>query len=312
MHVTTLRSNLSRICSVLLGAWTIALLCGMASPLRGQEALILLSREGETYRKAADAARVRLEQGGLRVTTEVVDQAGSETNVSAVIALGTEAGVWAKAHAATDSTVVACLVANLEAAGLTQGRVVHAVETDISAADQLTLIRGVLPQAKKIGVPVNPGSARGKALLEDLRTAAGTDWSIIESPVKATEAFSDAIDALLRQGVDLIWMMPDSNLYSQATIQSLLQTTLRAKVPVYGFSVPLVKAGALIGAGIDPIAHARQAADLALEAGSSTQASRRSVRGRYESAINLAVARQLGIMVSPAAASQATHVFSGE
>jgi len=298
-----------------LAAGVIALLSagGMSAPeAADRDVLVLLSRESESFRKAEAAASTRLARAKMKVTTALIGEVKPDDTKDTIITIGTEAAQWARDNAPSTATIVACLVADAQGAGLTVGRVVHGVQAEITPEEQLALIDDVLPEGRKIGVLCNPDSSRGRRMLDALRNAAGTRWTIEVVDVRKPDEFADAIDTLIKRGVDLIWTMPDSSLYTQSTIRTLLQSTLRAKVPVFGFSVPLVKAGALMGMGIEPGAQGEQAADLAVELASKPSQERRTVSSRYEIAINFAVAKQIGVRIPSAAASRATHKFTGE
>lgn len=286
---------------------------GLSRPdVDAANALILLSQESDSYRKAGEAAAARFTRARHVVITDVLAGNTIDTSTSIIITIGTEAAQWARDHAPVEATIVGCLVADFESAGLTTGRTVHGVLAGVPAADQLALIREALPEARRIGVPFNPGSPRGQVMLDALRAAAGTQWSIETVEVAKPDAFADAVQMLIAKRVDIIWTMPDSSVYNQSTIRTLLQHSLRAKVPVYGFSVPLVKAGALLGAGVDPQTQGDQAAELALSIVASGTSSRRVENARHETAVNLAVAKQIGVRVSSSISGRATHRFTGE
>ena len=53
--------------------------------------------------------------------------------------------------------------------------------------------------------------------------------------------------AALEDSYELVWCLPDSTLYQPATVTPLILSSIRRKLPVIGFSLGFVNAGALAG-----------------------------------------------------------------
>jgi len=84
-------------------------------------------------------------------------------------------------------------------------------------------------------------------------------------------------------------------------------------VPVWGFSPAFVRAGALLGVGVDPESQAAQTTDLIATLKQSKQPVEKSQPPReYQIAINLVVADQLNIQIADALLSKAKYVFRAE
>jgi ABC-type uncharacterized transport system substrate-binding protein len=137
------------------------------------------------------------------------------------------------------------------------------------------------------------------------------------------ESVAKAIDALLAGGVDVVWTAPDSSVYDVATVRSLLLEAIRSHTPVFGFSPAFVRAGALLGVGIEPAHQGRQAAaivDLLLKAaaaassGATTQPRPEQLcpDPEFQLAVNLIVARELSITLPKSLVTRAVHVFDAQ
>jgi ABC-type uncharacterized transport system substrate-binding protein len=92
---------------------------------------------------------------------------------------------------------------------------------------------------------------------------------------------------------------------------------LRRRVPVFGFSPAFVRAGALIGVGIDPHAQGRQAGELvrlSLARSPTADSIPNAVRlaPTYQLAVNLTVARKLGVTLPAEFIAHADQVFGGD
>jgi ABC-type uncharacterized transport system substrate-binding protein len=134
------------------------------------------------------------------------------------------------------------------------------------------------------------------------------------------DSFADAVTALLRHRPGIVWTYLDPELYNSARIRSLLLAALRQGVPVFGFSVPSVRAGALLGVGIEPAEQGEQLAQLREQWSRADPTLKSTVRGRETAhrpprsriAVNRIVAEQLGIDLSESILNEAHWLFSPE
>lgn len=273
-------------------------LAAVASERRGvKEAVVVLSREAEPFRKCEKAARELLQGEGWSVRTVVLNDKSptipQEGYSSArFISVGTEATEWSKGKGLE---TVFCMVADAEGAGLTPGPTLAGILADIPAARQVALIRKGLPGAKVIGVLYKKDSPRGERALAGLRAEAAKAGLTVEAEgVDSKEAIGGGLSTLLKRGIDILWTMPDGALYDGNTIKAVLRATLEEKVPVFGFSTPMVRAGALMGVGITPEAQGSQAAALTIGRANNAAAGQLVVPD-FEVTVNQVVAERLGI-----------------
>ncbi|MFH1096240.1 MAG: ABC transporter substrate-binding protein [Candidatus Desantisbacteria bacterium] len=115
------------------------------------------------------------------------------------------------------------------------------VALDISAKAQILTLRKILPKAKKIGVIYNPAVSASL-----IAQAQKENISIVASPVKSESQIAPALKNMLDQGrIDAFWLIPDPMVANQSIARYILETTLKANVPVFAPSPAFVKNGAL-------------------------------------------------------------------
>ncbi len=85
---------------------------------------------------------------------------------------------------------------------------------------------------------------------------------LISVDLDSHPSVSSGIKALLKQDVDLVWTTPDPAVYNSTTVKALLMECLKQRVPVFGFSHSLVRAGSAFGVGIDPKAQGTRIAKM--------------------------------------------------
>ncbi|MDP1662197.1 MAG: ABC transporter substrate binding protein [Phycisphaerales bacterium] len=281
-------------------------LAAIASERRApKEAVVVLSREADPFRKCEKAAREVLQSDGWSVRTVVLDDKSSAGPVEGygsakLLTVGTEATEWSKGKGLE---TVFCMVADAEGAGLATSPAIAGILAEIPAARQVALIKQGLPNAKVIGVLYKKDSARGERSLAGLRAEAAKAGLNVEAEgVDSKDAIGAALNSLLKRGIDILWTMPDGSLYDANTIKAVLRATLEERVPVFGFSTPVVRAGALMGVGITPEAQGRQAARLMI-ARSSNPTAGQMVAPEFEITVNQVVAERLGVTLPTALAA---------
>lgn len=121
------------------------------------------------------------------------------------------------------------------------------VSLDISAKAQIQGLQKVLPGAKRIGVIYNP------VVSAPLISAAQKEnISLIASPIRSESQVVPALKNMLYQRkIDAFWLVPDPIVANQAIAKYILETTLKANIPVFAPSPVFVKNGALFSISAD-------------------------------------------------------------
>ena len=265
--------------------------------------VVVRTSDAEPYTQADAAVRDRLTQHQFTVRSLLVKDV-SQQGIQA--AIGTSAARWLHKELPPSTKLVYCMVSNARDAGLLDGRSVGGVTTDVSIAQQFGLITEALPQAHVVGTLYRSDDAAGKGL--------PMGWKVESIAVNDYPSVAAAIDALTQKNVDVIWTTADQKLYDSASVRALLLAALRAKIPVWGFSPAFVRAGALIGVGVEPRSQGTQVADLVMQLiADPTKVSVGSASpDQFQIAVNFIVAQQLGVAIPDSLSSRATYVYRTE
>lgn len=287
--------------------------------LSASEVLIVRTSDAEPYVKAEAAVRGPLTQEGMTVRSllaKVVSDNGVEASVGQadiVVAIGRPAGHWLHKQLSSKIKFVYCMVSNAKEAGLLEAPICSGVSTDIPISDQFKLIGEALPKAHTVGLLYHR-DADQESQAELLQAGLPPGWHMDAVAVDDFPSIAAAIDALVNRSVDIIWTTADQKLYDTATVRALLLAALRHKTPVWGFSPAFVRAGALLGVGVDPSVQGAQAAALVMHAVSQPTALTGAilVPAQFQIAVNVIVAEQLEITVPETLLHRAEFVYRPE
>lgn len=265
------------------------------------EVTIVLSSPAEPYRVAAAACRERYDKA---VPTILVGDLTAPPTTPVVVAIGSPAAAWLNQRLAPGQVMVHCLVTpEVHHRLVTRpGRLGLAAEvpTTVMLAD----VRRLLPRARRIGFLYRSRTTASERLRREV-VAATTDLELVAVDLDRATSAAEAIDRLLDAGPDLVLAAPDAAVYDAGMVRAVLLAALRRRVPVYGYSWPMVRAGALAGSGIDPAGQGQAVADLVsrILAGDDAPMMTREP-ARF---LNLTVAAKLGVAIDPVLVAGATR-----
>ena len=128
---------------------------------------------------------------------------------------------------------------------------------------QISLIKTILPDSKKLGVLLGRTSAQYLEYLTEEAEEAGFSLD-----VESVDSASDIIPKLIKtlDTNDAILAIPDPLIYNRETAEPILLTTYRHQKPVFGYSQSYVRAGALAAVYSSNKQLAKQTAEIALAA----------------------------------------------
>jgi ABC-type uncharacterized transport system substrate-binding protein len=251
------------ICSVLLGVFG-------AAAVQATTLVVVSSERSAAYSEAAQALVGELERGGLS-RLEVLQMTVSEFTAAGPLAprlfvtLGMEA-----ANSVAKSIPAAPVLCTLlprhsyEQVLLNNGRKSSsqwsALYLDQPLSRQLDLIHLALPKARHIGVLWGPDSQLQASALKAQLQAKGLD--LIEASIDRNELFFQGLRRVL-EDADVLLALPDPLVYNSHSIQNILLTSFRAKVPMVAFSPAYVRAGALLALYVTPTQVGLQTATIA-------------------------------------------------
>lgn len=295
-----------------------ALLLSPISPVSAGEIAILKSSDLPYYEQAVLGFRAGLPSpmqvreyniGGQFTQGREIGRALRASPPTLVFAVGLKAAMAAKLEI-FDTPVIFCMVLNPESHGLpTSNMTGIAVRT--SAATQLTAIRSVMPDRRRIGVLYDEAQS-GDFVRQAHRLAKQSGFELVPVAVRSQEDLAPAVRTLFPK-IDALWLLQDQTVISESSIPFLVESTIDAKIALFTFSSTLVQQGALGALVVDPWAVGQQAARLArTQLDDPTKPLGALHEPEYpQLALNLNTAEYLGLRFAPDVVRVARHIFSG-
>ena len=272
---------------------------GLPDCAHAEEVAILKSAEIGAYSEAIEAFKSAL-PSSFQVTLEYDLQGDMAkgrnlarriraSGASVVLAVGLKAALAAKLEI-LDIPVIVCLVLDPRKYGLPTSNMVG-LSLKIPFEKHLKPLQTLVPQISRIGVLFDPQKTQG--LRDELEQEARV-WgiTIVSEEVHGEQEVSQALKALGKK-IDALWLLPDSTVLTENTLDFLISATLEANIPMVAFSAGLVQSGAVVGAYMNY-------ADIGLQAASLSQ----RVLGETPPAI-------LGTIMPPDHVHQAINPKSG-
>jgi putative ABC transport system substrate-binding protein len=289
----------------------LALLLPQGAP--ADEVLAVLSEDTAPYRLAEEGLGKALSAAGHHLTGRLLEAPVAPAEAgrfSAVVAIGSKAAGFLHDHRPPAVPVVFCMVADPVLAGLTAEPRLGGVVTEVPLGVQLALIAEALPQARTLGLLYRGDLERSRAQLAGLQALLPSSWRLEAVGIEAANSVAEAIDSLFARPIDVVWTAPESTIFTEATVRTLLLNALRKRVPVFGFSPSFVRAGALVGIGINPLTQGAQSAAMVLgRINGETAADGQLIPPDYEIEVNLVVARKLALDLPAALVGRATQIY---
>ena len=174
-------------------------------------------------------------------------------------------------------------------------------------ADHLALIREVLPEAKRLGVPYNPGEPNSATLIEIIKKLApGQGFSVVEAP--ATKS-SDVQGAAPVVRVDAIYVPTDNTIVS--ALEALLIVGAQNKLPVFSGDTDSVQRGTIATIGFNYYQVGRQTGEIVarvLKGEKPGDIPVRSAQGT-DLHVNPKAAQAMGVTIPEAVVARASKVI---
>ena len=295
-----------------------ALLLSPISPVSAGEIAILKSSDLPYYEQAVLGFRAGLPSpmqvreyniGGQLTQGREIGRALRASPPTLVFAVGLKAAMAAKLEI-FDTPVIFCMVLNPESHGLPTSNMTG-ITVRTSAATQLTAIRSIMPDRRRIGVLYDEAQS-GDFVRQAHRLAKQSGFELVPVAVRSQEDLAPAVRTLLPK-IDALWLLQDQTVISESSIPFLVESTIDAKIALFTFSSTLVQQGALGALVVDPWAVGQQAARLArTQLDDPTKPLGPLHEPEYpQLALNLNTAEYLGLRLAPDVVRVARHIFSG-
>lgn len=182
--------------------------------------------------------------------------------------------------------------------------------TDMNpVADQLKLIKEVVPTAKKVGIIYNSSEVNSQVQVDIADKAApGLGLELVKVTVTASSEVMQAAQSM-RGRVDAIYIPTDNMVVS--SLAAVIKVAEDNKIPVFGAESNTVESGALATVGIDYYKLGRMTGEMALRVlkGEKPQDMAIQQQAGSDLILNLKAAQNMGVTVPEAVTARASKVI---
>lgn len=282
--------------------WLFAILLPPVVAAQEASVWIVLSEAGGAYAEAGNALRGELAERKIDARLGIwPDFAGNATRPQLIVTVGTTAFRAIAEDAPRGSAVAAVPVlatflprALYETLSPKLRGPSSAIWLDQPLSRFLDLIRLTMPDRRQIGVLLGPESA---PLASQLAKAAGArGLQLVTAQVAAEPELYPALRSVLNEA-DVLLALPDARVFNTGTLQNILITTYRQRVPVVAFAPGYVRAGATLALFASPEQVANQAANIARAVLNGRPMPAPQAATDFSLVVNDRVARSLGLGV---------------
>lgn len=174
------------------------------------------------------------------------------------------------------------------------------VSDNLPVDAQLSLIREMLPEAKKIGILYTTSEPNSVSTIETYKKKVGEyGFELIEKGITNAAEIPQAADILVQQ-VDCISNMTDNTVVNNLPV--LIEKASAANIPVFGSEEEQVANGCVASAGIDYIELGKKAGKIAARIleGEDVGSIPYETMGEYKTTINRQAADAIGLYIPQA------------
>ena len=185
---------------------------------------------------------------------------------------------------------------------------ISGVTLTIPPAVSLRVLKKIVPSVKKVGIVYNPAQS-SQLLREAMKDTNSLDIELVMRPVDTPNQAADAFKSI-EDKVDAFLLIPDMVAINAVSLDYVLLTAFRHKIPVVGFSPKYVKMGALLAVSFDEKDIGRQLADMAhrILEGESVKSVPLTHPRRFSIDVNGRTAENFGITI-PAKAMKEVNIY---
>ena len=205
-----------------------------------------------------------------------------------VVAIGARAAQSALKDLPESTKLYYCMVTSPDLIGLTDRPNTAGISSDANPIEEARLINQASSSFRTIGLFYDSSSASSRSRIKRVQDSLTGSLRLEIVDINAHNSVSDAIKELLARDIDLIWTIPDPAVYKPAMVKSLLIESLKKRIPVYGFSHSIVRAGSTFGIGIEPTTQGARLSTLI-----NSNATDQHLSPRLSVAINTVVASRI-------------------
>lgn len=257
----------------------------------------------------ADYQNAQGEQANLQTIAKKFVQNKS----SLVLAIGTPSAVT-MANETTEIPILITAVTDPASAKLVKSN--EKPETNVTGtsdmnpvADQLKLIKEILPNAKKVGILYNSSEVNSQVQVDIAdQAASGLGLELVKVTVTASSEVMQAAQSMVGR-VDAIYVPTDNMVVS--ALAAVLKVAENNKIPVFGAESNVVESGAVATVGVDYYQLGRMTGEMAIRVLKGEKPQDMAIQQQTGSdlVLNLKAARNMGVAVPEAVIARAKTVI---
>ncbi len=231
------------------------------------ESKILFIKSGSTsvYKKIIDVAQNRLEDICQHQNTNCTKPSVSIASINdkklyrlvqhdkwdLIITVGTNAAKQLNTYKSKSPTLYSLIPSHSYPAirRMSSSRIKSAIYIDQPIERQLRLIKSALPDRDKVGVVLGSYSGIGKQRLQQIMRKMGLRPVIHNS---TPNNIGSTLEKIFREA-DVLMAQPDPSIYNKNTVLTVLLSSYRHNVPVFGYSAAFVRSGATAAVYSSPV-----------------------------------------------------------
>lgn len=254
-------------------------------------------------------------EGDVNLTSSVA-QSLVNSNVDLIMSITTPVSQGVFKAAKGKMPIVFCGVTDPISAGLVDswenkpGSGITGTSDRWPYAEQLDLIKTLVPTAKRIGFPYNSGEANSQYAIKQVTKLAGErGLEVVPSVATNSGEVRKAAESLADQGVDVIYVSSDNTV--MAGFEAVLKVSHERKLPVVVGESANVERGGLATFSVDYRRLGRDTADLVIRVLEGEEPGKIPVvtfQGE-ELYLNVDAARKMGVEIPESLKKKATKIY---
>ena len=246
-----------------LGVWALLVLAMLLSPCTlcvsesaAMDIAILQSSDIAAYREAIAGFKATGPigaiyseydmQGDLELGRKLARKLRA-SNASVVVAVGLKAALATKAEI-LDTPIVYMMILDPLKHQLTSANMTGTL-LEIPVDRQLKIMQLFLPTLHRIGILYDPAKTSSR-VKEAALQATISGLQLKGLPVESEKEVPQQLRTLLSE-TEALWLMPDSTVLTNESVQFILETALARQIPVIGFSPEFTRLGALLSLSVN-------------------------------------------------------------
>jgi len=169
------------------------------------------------------------------------------SNTSLVVAVGLKAALAAKVEI-VDVPIVYMMVLDPLKHQLTTANMTGTL-LEVPVDRQLKIMRTFLPTLHQLGTLYDPAKSSSR-VKDAMQQATISNFQLKGLPVESDKDLPQQLRTLLSD-IEALWLIPDSTVLTNESIQFILESALARQIPVIGFSPEFTRLGALLSMSVN-------------------------------------------------------------